>query len=179
MPNSKGEKSPTFVADPFEDLAIELGIKPRKITTMKAVFHLMYAEFRFEIDTNFETPDEIIPFLENISKVGIKPQPAFTKFEKKDGIIGKMGEIMFIDEGKTKGDKACFFVRIKPDGSPENMPKSEMIEVMQMPIAKGKKNICIWDVGQRVVVIKNDRGFIDLDDATDMTEDMTEDEKKS
>lgn len=165
--------------DPFASLAIELGMIPRKSHNMKAVFHLMYGEYRFEIDTQFETPDEIIPFLENISKTGIKPQPAFTKFDKKDTPIGKVGEIMFIDEGKTKSDKPCFFVRIKPDGSPDNMPKAEMIEVMQMPIAKGKKNICIWDVGQRVVVIKNDKGFMDLDDAGEMTDDMDEDEKKS
>ena len=178
MSKAKGAIAPSPI-DPFEELARELGMIPRKLNTMKSVFHLMYADYRFDLDTEFQSIDEIVPFLEAISKQGIKPQPAFVKQGDKPKVEGTVGTIMFVDAGKTKNDKECFFVRIKPDNAPDDMKKSDMVEIMQMPITKGKKTVCMWEVGDHVVVIKNDKGFLDIDDATDLTDDMTDDEKKT
>lgn len=180
MSKAKGEKSPSHTDDPFLTLAKELGMTPRKISPMKTVFHVMYGDYRFDVDQTFEEPSEIITFLETISKLGLKPQPAFQKNtpETKTSNIGKMGVIKFIDEGKTKNDKDVYFVRILIDGLPDDTPKADLVEIMSYPIAKGRGKTCLWEVGGRVEIIKNDKGYMDIDDATNMTEGMSEEDKK-
>ena len=144
---------------------------------MKIVLHMMYKDVRFDIDETLDDATEIPAFIDHLLASGLKPQPVFQKDKPaKLDVVGKMGTIKFIDEGKTKGGKDCFFIRILMDDMPPETGKPDMLEIMQMPITKGKKKVCLWDVDTHVVIIKNDAGFLDLDDATDLTSDMTDEE---
>lgn len=155
---------------------------PERKYTVKTVIHLMYKDVDVDLDfTELDTPEQIKATIENFLLQEFKPRPKFVKNDaaKKNDVVGKFGEIKFIDEGKTKNDKPCFFLRVLTDDMPEDTVKTSMVEIMSMPITAGRKVKCIWDEGTRVQIIKNDKGYFDVDDASDTTRDMSDDEKKA
>jgi hypothetical protein len=141
---------------------------------------MMYQDVDVDLDlTELETPEQIKGLIDNFLLQGFKAKPKFVKQgDNKQNDFGKFGEIKFISEGKTKNDKPVFFLHVLTDDMPEDTVKSGMVEIMSMPIAKGKKNVCLWEEGARVQIIKNDKGYKDVDDASDTTRDMSDEDKK-
>jgi hypothetical protein len=150
---------------------------------VKTVAHLTYKDVDIDLDfTELETPEQVKGMIENFLLQGFKPRPKFVKNDaakKTEDNVGKFGEIKFIELGKTKQDKPAYFLHILTDDQDEDTVKSGMIEMMSFPFTKGKKQVCMWELGNRVRIIKNDKGYLDLDDASDTSRDMTEEEKKA
>lgn len=119
--------------------------------TLKGLIHGMDVEIALAVDD----PNDIAPLVLMYKNAGMSELPRFTRrddapFEPFSGIVEKVEETT-----TKKGDKQMFIAHIRPNVAEGETPK-DLVAVKYMPPKS------TWRVGDKVQVVKNDKGWLEL-----------------